>query len=121
MAYEIAWEPRGVWRKYSGTLAPEDLVASVDVVQRDERYDTLRYSINDFLAVENVADIAVILDQVLAKAIGGAFSNPQLVMAIVARGDSVLSHARMFLMPDFPYPVKLFDNLDAARAWLKGL
>jgi hypothetical protein len=42
-------------------------------------------------------------------------------MAIVARGDVVLSHARMFLMPDFPYPVKLFDNLDAARAWMKGL
>ena len=82
MAYEIAWEPRGVWRKYSGTLAPEDLVASVDEVQSDERYDTLRYSINDFLSVENVEEVALILDQVLAKAIGGAFSNPQLVMAM---------------------------------------
>ena len=121
MAFDIAWEPRGVWRRYHGTLTPGNLSASVDVVQSDERYDTLRYSINDFLAVENVEEVAFILDQVLAKAIGGAFSNPQLVMDIVAREDSVLSHARMFLMPDFPYPVKLFDNLDAARAWLRGL
>lgn len=121
MACDIVWEPRGVWRRFSGTLTPEDLATSVDVVQRDARYDDLRYSINDFLAVENVADIAGILDTVVAKAIGGAHSNPNLVMAIVARGDAVVSHARLFLMPDFPYPVKLFDNLDAARAWLRGL
>jgi hypothetical protein len=121
MAFDLTWEPRGVWRRYHGTLTPGDLSASVDVVQRDERYDTLRYSINDFLAVENVADIALILDQVVAKAIGGAHSNTHLVMAIVARGEAVLSHARLFLMPDFPYPVRLFDNLDAARDWLRGL
>jgi hypothetical protein len=42
-------------------------------------------------------------------------------MAIVARGDAVLSHARLFLMPDFPYPVRLFDNLGDAREWLRGL
>ncbi len=121
MACDIAWEPRGVWRKFSGTLTPADLVASVEAVQADHRYDTLRYSINDFLAVDNVTDIAGILDTVLAKAIGGTHSNPKLVMAIVAREQAMLSHARLFLMPDFPYPVKLFDNLDSARAWLRGL
>jgi hypothetical protein len=121
MAYELVWEPRGVWRRFSGTLVPEDLMASVDTVQRDPRFDSLRYSINDFLDVDNVADIAPILDQVLAKAIGGAHSNTRLVMAILARGEAVLSHARLFLMPDFPYPVRLFDNLAEAREWLKGL
>jgi hypothetical protein len=121
MACDITWEPRGVWRKFSGTLTSADLAASVDAVQADDRYDMLRYSINDFLGVDNVADIAAMLDTVLAKAIGGAHSNPKLVMAIVARGEAVLSHARLFLMPDFPYPVKLFDNLEDARDWLKGL
>ncbi len=121
MAYEVVWEPRGVWRRFSGMLTPSDLVASVDEVQGDPRYDSLRYSINDFLAVENAAEIAGILDLVLAKAIGGALSNPNLVMAIVARSETVVSHAKMFLRPDFPYPVKLFPDVDAARVWLKGL
>lgn len=121
MAFELVWEPRGVWRRYSGTLCALDLVASVDLVQRDPRYDNLRYSINDFLDVENLADIAGILDVVLAKAIGGAHSNPRLVMAIVGRSEALISHAKLFLRPDFPYPVKLFEDLESARAWLKGL
>jgi hypothetical protein len=121
MAFELVWEPRGVWRKFSGTLTPEDLIASVDIVQSDARFDSLRYSINDFLAVENAAELAAGVDLVLAKAIGGAHSNPKLVMAIVATRGTVAAHARAFLRPDFPYPVKLFENIDDARAWLRGL
>lgn len=121
MAYDIVWESRGVWRRFSGTLCAQDLVASVDEVQRDSRYDELRYSINDFLDVDNMADIAGILDLVLAKAIGGAHSNPRLVMAIVGRSEAFLSHAKIFLRPDFPYPVRLFEDVASARVWLKGL
>ena len=74
--------------------------------------------LNDFLAVENVDDVSGIMDAVIASSIGGSFSNPRLVMAIVARHDSVLAHAQQFVRPDFPYAVKIFHEIDAARAWL---
>ncbi len=118
MAFDLVWEPSGVWRRYSGRLTAADLLASLNQVQIDPRYDRLRYSLNDFLAVESVDDVSGIMDVVIAGSIGGAYSNPRLVMAIVARHESVLAHAGMFIRPDFPYPVKIFQEIDAARAWL---
>ena len=66
MAFDLVWEPSGVWRRYSGRLTAADLLASLNQVQIDPRYDTLRYSLNDFLAVENVDDVSGIMDVVIA-------------------------------------------------------
>jgi hypothetical protein len=120
MAWEVRWEPRGVWRVFSGTLALSDLLDAVGVVQKDPRYDTLRYSINDFLAVDEYADPEGITggtDLVLGQAIGGSFSNSKLVMAIVATRPEIVAVARIFL-GGVPYPVRLFSTVEEARAWV---
>jgi hypothetical protein len=120
MAWEVIWEPRGVWRVFSGTLELGDLLSSVDVVQKDGRYDSLRYSINDFLAVDHFHDPEGItrgVDQVLGQAIGGSFSNSNLVMAIVATRPEIVAVAQIFL-GGVPYPVRLFSTVEAAREWV---
>lgn len=120
MAWEVVWEPKGVWRRFSGTLELSDLLAAVEVVQKDLRYDSLRYSINDFLAVEQFSDPAGLTqgtDIVLGQAIGGSFSNTNLVMAIVATQPAIIAVAQMFL-GGMPYPVQLFSTVESARAWV---
>ena len=123
MAWEVIWEPRGVVRRFSGTLTLDDLLTSVDVVQKDLRYDRLRYSINDLLAVEDFADPDSIIrgiELVLGQAIGGSFSNGNLVMAIVATQPGVVAVAQAFLGGVVPYPVKLFSTVEEARAWVNS-
>ncbi|MFM7274049.1 MAG: hypothetical protein ACKO4A_09350 [Gammaproteobacteria bacterium] len=123
MAWEVIWEPRGVWRVFSGTLELGDLLSSVDVVQKDGRYDSLRYSINDFLAVEQFNDpdgITRGVDQVLGQAIGGSFSNSKLVMAIVATKPQIVAVAQIFL-GGVPYPVRLFSTVEEARVWVEDM
>lgn len=120
MAYELIWEARGIWRRFHGTLEPADLLASIDEVQRDPRFDDLRYSINDFLDVVNVHDVPGMLEDVLARTIGAAHTNRRIRMAIVTRLGELVARTRDLPEGVMPYPVRLFDSLEDARAWAEG-
>lgn len=55
MPFDLVWETRGVFRKYFGDFTAEEFLRSFRIVHGDERFDGLRYVINDFLAVEKIA------------------------------------------------------------------
>jgi hypothetical protein len=119
MSVEIVWEPEGVWRKFHGTLTSEDLLRSVTLVHGDWRFDRLRYSLNDFLAVERLDLDRSAIEEAAAQAIGAMHSNHRLIMAMVATNPEVIEAVRLFMSsPLSSFPAAFFTTAEEARLWL---
>lgn len=117
MAWELVWEPGGVWRRFTGTVDTAEILQSIEAVQRDPRFDDLRYSLNDFLGVTNVDDVPGLLENVMAQTIGAAQTNAGIRMAIVADHPGILKRWREVPEGLIPYRVRLFERLEDARQW----
>lgn len=123
MAWEVIWEPKGVWRRFSGTLSLQDVISAIKAVQADPRYDSLRYAINDYTAVEELIhreDLVRGLDDILGQVIGGSFTNNNLVTAIVATQPEIIALSQGFLGGTLPYPATLCATTEAGRAWIEA-
>lgn len=122
MACEIIWEPQGVWRRFHGTVGAGDIIQSVEQVHNDWRFDSLRYSINDFLAIELVDVNSFTVEMAAIQALGARMSNPHLVLAMVATDPRVIELASVFADPMYrSFPVQFFATVEEARAWLGSL
>ena len=66
MPYDLTWEPRGVYKRCTGTLSFQEYARSQERVLGDERTDDLYYVINDLLAVEGYS---ITMDQVEYRAV----------------------------------------------------
>ena len=119
MGYEITWETRGACKRFFGHVTGAELMRSVEEIESDPRFDSVRYVVNDFLAVES---FSVSEENVLTiSAIDGAASitNPNIKVAIVATDDRVRAMAELYAnSPLNTYPTRIFTNMDAARDWV---
>ncbi len=119
MPWEVVWEPRGVLRRFMGHVDGEQLLRSVAEVHGDWRFDTLHYSINDFLAVESLDLDQQALEQAAAETIGASQTNGRLEVLIVARDPRVVEVARRFVSPQLSnYPAHFFESIEEARSWV---
>jgi hypothetical protein len=119
MGYEITWETRGARKRFFDHVTDAELMRSVEDIESDPRFDSVRYVVNDFLAV---ASFSVSEENVLTiSAIAGAasISNPNIKVAIVATDTGVLALAELYAdSPLNTYPTRIFTNMDAARDWV---
>lgn len=121
MAFEIAWELRGVCKRFFGHVTDEELMQSLIKVESDHRFDTLRFVINDFLEVEGfaVTEDNVLLLAAIDKA--AALTNPNIVIAVVATDAQIQALARLYATsPMSVYSTEIFPNLAEARAWISA-
>lgn len=51
MPFELTWEGRGVYKRFSGRVTYEEYARSQEMVLGDARTDDLHYIINDFRAM----------------------------------------------------------------------
>lgn len=119
MAWEVIWEKGGVWLRCHGALKEAELIAGVDTMQQDPRFDNLRYNINDFSEVQNLADLPAYFEDVMGRAIGGAYTNPRIRMAVVMPDPIFVERSRNNFPPDFPYRVGIFVDMPSARKWIE--
>lgn len=117
MAWVLSWEPRGVTKKYSGTVTALDLVAATEEVERDVRFDTLRFAINDFLDVEQLDVTEAGLKRVAAVDAAAALSNPNVRLAVVTHDPRVRALAELYAATPGALPVRCFETLVEARRW----
>lgn len=121
MAFELLWEPRGVYKRFYGYVTDAELMEAVVTIESDARFDGLRFVINDFLGIEG---FSVSEDNVLTiSAIDNAASrtNPNIKIAVVATDQRVHELANIYAdSPLNAYPTEIFPNPDAARTWLAG-
>lgn len=109
-------------RVFSGDLAAADVRASLAGLTGHPRWDDLRYSIADFLALRSYRISQGELEDLAAIHYGGARINPRIVTAAVTDSDEVRAVLQRFnALRLSPFPLQLFDNLAAARAWIAAM
>jgi hypothetical protein len=119
MPYEISWESQGVYRRYFGDVSAGERHASLDAICSDPRFDSLRYTITDYLDVGVYEQSIEDTELVAAKHIGPSLSNPRIVVAAVAARPDIIEAIEHFItlgMTDLPY--RIFSSVDAARQWI---
>ncbi len=122
MPVEHCWEPRGVYRRYRGRVTIDERRASFDAICSDRRFDDLRYTITDYLAVSSYEVRSEATEEIAALHIGPLTTNPRIVIAAVARDPQVLAAIEHFrALQFFHQPYQVFDSLADARAWLSTL
>ena len=118
MAYLIHWEPAGVYRHYSGYTSFEELVESVLIVENDQRFDEIRYVINDFLASEQVSFTPEGITELSAVDGAAERSNPNIRIAIVADRPEIRAAGEAYIAAGLnTYETRIFSTLAEARQW----
>lgn len=119
MALEITWESNGVYRKFFDTVSTADLNRAVQEVHEDPRFDGLTYSINDFLEVTSVDVPKSAVGAAVLKTIGDSGANRKILLAVVTANQEVRALVEFYINPSYlPYPAKICQTVDEARAWI---
>jgi hypothetical protein len=116
---ELHWEDRGVVKRYFGQVSSDELLAPVVATEADERFDTLRFVINDFLEAKSVAFTQADIDAIAAHDLGAAATNPHIKVAVVATQPEVIDLVRRYMQAAVrAYPTSIFSTMAEARAWV---
>lgn len=119
MPYALVWEPNGVTKRYFGRLTIFDLVSATEEAERDARFDTLRFAINDFLAIESLDVTEAGVKRLSAVDAAAALTNPRIKIAVVTRDERIKALTKLYAGPaSAPFPTECFETVDDARAWV---
>lgn len=119
MSYEITWEPFGVVKRFYACLTGDDLKQTGMQLHGDARFDEIRYVINDFLGVTEVAVTEADVEEINAIDNAASYSNRKLKLSVVATNERIVELARQYgNSPDNVHPFGTFSTIDAARKWL---
>jgi len=120
MPYQVTWEPRGVYTRYSGNVTGADMLGNIEDVCRDERFEQHRYHILDF---SEATDFSATEREMLVNCgvlVGAAFVNHQvLVAAVVTRENVRAALDRLHALGVSPYVAKIFPTVAEARKWIE--
>lgn len=121
MAYELAWEPHGIYKRLWGFVPADEFVESEEAVIGHERFHEVRYVINDFseMTAHGVTDAclaALEAQQSRAHAI-----NPRCRIFFVTRDGMLAGLIDKHLVdaPMLGYEVVVTETLAQARLWLE--
>ena len=121
MSFKLSWEPHGVYVKFDGKLSGEVLASAVMRIHGDERFDRLRYSINDFLDCDEVSVAAATMEFLSALDAEGALSNPHITIIVIARSPEAIQLVEAYRASGVSrYATVIFPSVAAAREWLTG-
>ncbi|MBI5108218.1 MAG: hypothetical protein HZA62_05680 [Rhodocyclales bacterium] len=119
MAYELAWEPRGVALIYSGLVSFDDIRNATIGYQGDSRFDDLHYVIADFLRVTGCNAKPTEIDYVWALDLAAGISNPKIKKAIITTHPGIIALAAHYKAQEIrAFPTEVFTQVDDARRWL---
>jgi hypothetical protein len=122
MPYSLSWEPKGVYKKFTGVVTGAELVDSVKEVAEDVRFAVARYEVSDYLSAERTDFSQDALNEVRAVRIGSISRNPAIRVAIVTLDTEIQQRiystiaARLTL-----HQTKVFTALPEAEAWVGRL
>lgn len=118
MAYRLEWEPRGAYKSFHGFVTSDEFSASIAAFQGDARFDTARYSINDFSDVDGHGVTESDVRRFAAFAVGAFNTNRRIRIAIVTTDPGIRALVEFYASPGLaPFPLAIFATLPDARAW----
>lgn len=119
MPYKLTWEPAGVLREYQGDVSIAERQHSFEAICSDPRFDELRYTITDYLAVRDYEITEAATREIAALHIGALSTNPRILIAAVAVRPDVIQAIRSFVAHGFTAaPYRIFSTLSEARQWI---
>lgn len=119
MSYEIIWEPKGTVKRFFGRVSSHEMLLSVVEAGGDERFDDMRFVINDFRDIEALELVDEEIQEILALDYGAARSNPRIRIAVVTTHAEILDFTRQYASsPLNAYPIRAFPSMAEARSWL---
>jgi hypothetical protein len=122
MAFEIVWEPPGVYKRYWGLVTAPEFIESVARLHGDPRFDRLRYVINDFLNIEGHEVSEKTIAGIAAVSIDAQTNNPNIRVALVTTDDAIKQLAWLFASRTLASsPVQIFATVADAREWVRNL
>ena len=122
MAYEITWEERGVYCKFSGTVSGDDVKHCNNDIYGDERFDNIKYQIFDMLDVAKLSIEAIDARIAAACDCSAAVTNPNVKCALVATDEKAhtLSRAYQIGVLTSPWEGRSFTTIKDAYDWLSS-
>lgn len=119
MPFDLVWEAEGVTKVFKGHLSFNEVMRSSRLVEGDERFDSIRFVINDLRGVEGIEVSQNEVDEIVAVDAAASVSNKQIRLAAVVTEESILALDKSYAeSPYNTYPFKIFSTIEAARAWL---
>lgn len=117
MSYQNIWEKKGLHRTFTGKITGAEVLSSNLQAHGDERFDQLKYVLNDFTQIESFEVSEIDISIIAATDNAATLSNPGLKIAIVTTDEKLLSWANLYLGKS-PYPCKIFNNTVNALSWV---
>ena len=118
MPYQLTWEAAGVDRRYLGDVTIAERRASFDAICGDPRFDNLRYTITDYLAVDAYEVSRDATAEIAVLHVAPLRTNPRIVMAAVAVRPDIVAAIQTFVALRYTAaPYRIFPTLDEARRW----
>jgi hypothetical protein len=119
MTNRIVWETDGVVHYFSGVLTGTELLAAIETVHADHRFDYAKYAISDFSGCTGL--LLTDVEPELLAAIAGAAAlsrNRTSRSAFVVSNPQFFEHFDGFIeSPLSPPGTRRFSTLDEARRW----
>lgn len=121
MPFKIDWEPAGVYRHYYGNVTVAERRASLDMICGDRRFDDLRYTLTNYLDVQDYETSAQATSEIAAMHIGPLFTNPNIrIVAVVQREDVLAAITDFKRLGIVQAPYVVFPTLPEARDWIRS-
>ena len=119
MPFELAWEPRGVVRRYHGAVTIEERQRSFDLICGDPRFESLRWSITSYLDVDEYEITPEATEVIAAFHIAPLLTNPDIVVAAVVVDRRIVAAIEHFIsLKLMTQPYRIFATLAEARDWV---
>ena len=119
MPHKLFWENAGVYWKYYGNVTGREVVETSTSIYGDQRFDSLKYKMVDFLDVERmeIGDEELALIAFQHRSVER--SNPYLKTAIVIKplGAEVANKFASYFSGSF-WEVRVFHEREEANQWL---
>lgn len=118
MPYQVIWEGEGFWARFSGCTSDEELITFAEECSRDDRFETARYFIGDFLGCETTSFSLSLATKLATIEHVSANIDSQLKIAVVADIPDMIALASAYLPLQLSqYEIRVFQVLEEARNW----
>ena len=119
MPYTVQTTKHGPYRKFSGHVTMNELLASLTEVQSDPDFDSFKFSIVDFLDVKTYDLTDFDLLKYRAQVRGGEYLNSEMISGIVVTDPKLIELLKTRYEAFTKYRVGYFPTLEACKKWVE--
>ena len=123
MPYENIWEETGVYIRFTGVANTRDIIESNEALYKDIRFDTIMsYQIADLLGCDKIDCKGDEVREIARRDAEASKRKPGVRVALVTDMQVIYGYSRMYQIctDQSSWETEIFDNLAAAREWIKS-